>query len=126
MMGQEAPEHFNQPGGIFALWTGVLAGPVVWMLDQQIKYMFLTYLCSPAGRAWVHLISILSFLCIIAAAFLSWRNWQRAGSTLSDDKGGTFGRSRFMSLLGLLMNGLFSLLIVAQWLPGFFFNPCER
>jgi hypothetical protein len=126
MVKQGAKGRFNQPGGIFVLWAGVLAGPLVWLFDQQIKYMFLTYLCSPAGLVWLHLISLLSLLSIMAAAYLSWRNWQRAGSSLPDHKGGTLARSRFMSLLGMLMNGLFSLLILAQWLPGFFFNPCER
>jgi hypothetical protein len=125
-MSEGAKEGFRQPGGIFSLWLGVLAGPVVWIFDQQIKYMFLTYLCSPTGLALLHIVSFISLALIGTAAVISWLNWQSAGGGEPDGKGGTMARSRFMGVLGLLMNGLFSLLIIAQWLPGFFFNPCQR
>lgn len=125
-MQQGAEKHFKQPGGITLLWVGLFAGPVAWALDQQIKYMWLTYICSTAGVVMLHVVTLMTLLLAGLGAYLSWRSWRRAGRELPDGSGGIIPRTRFMAAMGVALSALFALIIIAQWIPAFFFNPCER
>lgn len=118
-------EQFKQPGELLALWTGVLAGPLVWAADQQARYFLATYACTTA-RLVLHLLTLISLLLIAGAAFAVWRSWRRAGGGWPDSGGGAVSRSRFMAVTGLLLCALFALLVIAQWLPAVFYSPCER
>lgn len=121
---EDAKKHFNQTGAILWLWFGALASPVVWIFDQQIKYMILTYVCSNAGLMILHVVTLLSLLVVGGGVLVSWRSLRQAQT--GDSKNGVVARTRFMGLLGILSGILFALLIIAQWLPSFFFHPCER
>ena len=122
----EREEQFKSTEGAFALWAGVFAGPVAWIFDQQMKYYLATYGCSTPGRALLHLVTLASLAVVAGGAVLAWRLWQRAGSGWPDGGGGALARSRFMVVLGLMLCALCALLILAQWLPGLFYSPCQR
>lgn len=125
-MSQEAGENFKQAGRVAALWAGLLSGPMAWMISQQAGNFIVSWACSPAGRVALHLVMIAALLLAGAGGLVSWRCWRRAGREWPDDSGGAVPRSRFLAVLGLMMSGLFSLLIAAQWIPSFFFDPCQR
>lgn len=125
-MTQGAREDFKQGGGVAALWAGVFAGPVAWMMSQQAGNFIASWACSSAGRVMLHLIMIAALALSAGGGLISWRCWARAGREWPGGAGGALPRSRFLAVLGLLMSGLFFLLIFAQWIPNFFFTPCER
>jgi hypothetical protein len=125
-MPEQADEYFKQWRGVMALWAGVLAGPAAWALSQQVSYLFVTLDCSHGWSLAVAPVMLLTLLLAAGGAFVSWRNWRRAGRELPDEGGGAAARSRFMAACGLTL-GVFSLLlIIAEWLPTFFYPPCAR
>ena len=110
----------------FLLWAGVFAGPVAWFLQQQLNYAVATWVCSFAGQLTLHLGSLAFLLLALGGGLISWRYWQQAGGQWPDEAGGVVSRHRFLSALGILMSSLFSLIVIAQWLPTLFYHPCQR
>ena len=56
--------------------------------------------------------------------WLGWTEWAASSATGTERRSRGPGRLRFMAMLGLLLTGLFLLLILAQAIPTFFFDPC--
>ncbi|HZS08734.1 MAG TPA: hypothetical protein VFD58_28120 [Blastocatellia bacterium] len=125
-MNGQTDEHFRHRGGLLRLWAGVIAGPLAWGLAQQVAYLFATLDCSFAKRLALSPVMLIALLVAAGGAFISWRNWRRAGKEWPDEGGGVITRSRFMAVVGLLLSGFAVLMIIAEWLPIFFFRQCER
>ena len=122
----DAAAYFNERKGKLSLWTGVLGGAVAWGIQLQLGYVLSRFSCP---RHWVTVMHHVSTFLLLAAAvwctLLALRDWNRAGRDLSGGSdAGVTGRSRFLSGLGVLTSGLFSLVIAAQWVPVFFISPC--
>ena len=59
-------------------WIGLIAGPLAWVLDEEISYFLAGWSCH-AGHRWAtHAVSAAALLLIIAGSVLSWRDWQRS------------------------------------------------
>ena len=114
-------------GGLFALWAGLLAGPVVWLLQFQTNFTLVPVLCrSGAHNFALHAVFVVALLLVAAAGLLAWRNFRAAGDTTEGtDEAGVLQRTRFMSLLGLCVAGIFFLVILAQWVASWVFGPCQ-
>jgi hypothetical protein len=123
----ETKREFARTGGLFALWAGLLAGPVVWLLQFQTNYTLVPLLCrSGARNLALHAVFVVALLLVAAAGLLAWRNFRAAGATTRDeDEAGVIPRTRFMSLLGLCVTGVFFVVIVAQWVASWVFGPCQ-
>ena len=125
-MDSDAVKDFKEGAAPAWLWAGVLAGPLATLTQLQVNYALVLWACG-AGREWaLHLVSLLALLVTFAACLLSWRNWRRAGGGWEDGGAGVVPRSRFMSVVGLLISVLTALVVVAQWIAVFFYDPCER
>lgn len=118
--------HFDGRGGKLALWTGVLGGPVAWAIQFQIGYTLCRFSCTREHLAAVHhALTLATLIAAVACTLLALREWRRSGPPGSHgDEGGALGRSRFLAALGVLSSGLFSIVIVAEWVPMFFLSPC--
>ncbi|HKG13264.1 MAG TPA: hypothetical protein VKB12_07990 [Pyrinomonadaceae bacterium] len=114
-------------GGLFALWAGLLAGPVVWLLQFQTNYTLVPVLCRGGARnVALHAVFVVALLLVASAGLLAWRNFRAAGATAEGtDDSGVLPRTRFMSLLGLCVTGVFFLVILAQWVASWVFGPCQ-
>jgi hypothetical protein len=126
MLDEQTQEQFRRPRTIFWLWAGVWAGPVAWALSQQVAYLFVTLDCSYARQLMLSPVMLLALLLAAGGVFISWRNWQQAGKHWPGEAGDAVTRSRFLAVLGLLFSGFSLLLIVAHWLPVFFYRQCQR
>jgi nicotinamide riboside transporter PnuC len=116
--------RFREPRGIATLWFAVLAGPLAWMLGLNAAYGLVRVACAKDSMLYLHAVSFLTLLLALAGGWVAWREWKRAGAEWPQEEGGTIPRSRFMVAMGLLGSGLFSLVILAQWVASFFLNPC--
>ncbi|HWQ36670.1 MAG TPA: hypothetical protein VNQ79_27815 [Blastocatellia bacterium] len=125
-MPEPTDNYFNQRSGILALWAGLLAGPLAWALAQQVGYLFVTLDCSYEKTLLLSPVMLVALLMAASGALISWRNWQRAGGELPDEGGTVISRSRFMAVVGLLLSSLALLLVIAEWLPVFFYRQCQR
>lgn len=124
-MNEEQVEYFRHTNGIMTQIAGVLLPPIGWALDQQVKYMAITYICSTFGVVLLHIVTLLTLGIVLFGGFLSWRVWQQTGKKQVKENP-TLARSYFLGVVGMFASLLFTLVIIAQWLPGFFFNPCQR
>lgn len=124
-MSEQAEKDFKQSSIIFALWIGVLLAPFAFLLNLEISYALVPWACSTGQLFWPHVASCGSLLLALLGAFTAWRNWQKTGREWQSETGSARARSRFMAILGLLMSGLFSLVILAQWIANFIIDPCQ-
>jgi hypothetical protein len=122
----EERKEFLTRRGIFLLWAGLLVPPAAWLLQLQAAYLMVYVSCATGGNLAYHLASLAALAVAAAGGLLSWRNWRRAGPEVPGERGGPLTRSRFMALLGVLTGALFSVVIIAQWLPGFILPPCNK
>jgi hypothetical protein len=107
-----------------ALWIAVLGSAVVWAVQMQTSYSLVTWTCS-IQRNWpLHVASLFFLILAALPGFIAWREWRaNAGSERERESAGA-GRRRFMAMLGLMLTAIFVILIVAQAIPSFFFDPC--
>ena len=107
-----------------ALWVAVLGAGVVWFVQLQTSYSLLMWTCS-IQRNWpLHVASLLFLILAAVPGVIGWREWQKDSRGESERKSAGAGRRRFMAMLGLMLTAIFLLLILAQAIPSFFFDPC--
>jgi hypothetical protein len=148
---EESPGDERTRREMIALWTSILAGPLLWFAHQQVCFLLVPWVCVHGGVVWLHLTTVLCLAGVAAAGALAWRyrrpehcDWDRGGLAAAEvTRPGTRDqvhskertelppssgeqRVRFMAMLGLLSSGFFALVIVAQGLPNFFLDPCQR
>jgi len=110
---------------IRALWFGLLAAPVAFLLNLEIAYALVPTACSSGTSLMVHLVHVLCLLLALAGGLVAWRIWNAAGVEWPGEQGGQIARTRFMAGSGVLGSALFALVILAQWIPTFVLSPCQ-
>ena len=123
-MQANATADLKSGAGLGELWAGVLVGPTAMLMQLEINYAFVLWACKTRHIWPLHLVSLVALLATIVAGFLSYRIWHRLAT--DEDSAGPLPRSRFMAAVGILMSLLMCGVIVAQWLPVFIHDPCER
>jgi hypothetical protein len=118
-------KEFSKSGGLLSLWAGVLVGPVVWLLQFQANYTLVTLTCNHGGKWALHAVSVAALLLTAGAGALAWGNWREAGESTENEGWGVLPRSRFMSVLGMLVSAMFFVVIFAQWIASWVFGPCQ-
>jgi uncharacterized membrane protein len=122
-----AKKEFDTKRGVLWLFMGLLVAPVSFLLHLQINYALVPAVCGGArGRLVLHAVTILFILMAAGGALVSRRNWRAAGEAEPGKAASVLERSRLLSVVGLMLSGLVLLVLVAQWLPQFFINPCQR
>lgn len=124
-MSEEAEKDFKQARGISSLWSGLLVAPFAFLLNLQVSYMLVPFTCATGRVFWLHVASGGSLMLAALGLFIAWRNWQKAGRGWQSEAGDVTARSRFLSVMGLLMSALFCLAILAQWIANFIIGPCQ-
>ncbi len=109
-----------------ALWTGMFAGPVVWMVQFLTLYVLVPQVCGGGLEFFLlHVPTLIGLPAALLGTALAWRNWQKGGRVSpAEQDPPEITRTRFLAMLGLMTGSLFSLLIVAQWLAVLFLPPC--
>jgi hypothetical protein len=109
-----------------ALWSGVFAGPIAWLIQFQTRYSLVPWVCATQHRFVLHLVALVFLAVALAGGVLSWGNWVRSGKQWpSDTEDESAGRKQFLALLGIMMSGIFALVIIAQIIPAFLIDPCQ-
>lgn len=112
-------------GKELALWAGVLAPAAIWGLHLQVGYAMAPLQCRIGSHWPLLLLTVVAVVLALIGSLLSYRQWRRAGGGSPDDiEGGIIARRRFLGALGVIVALLFAIVIVAQGLTLFFFEPC--
>lgn len=123
---REAAVKAEPRPGRFRLWFDLLGSPIAWSIQLLVMYALVPWVCHN-GHIWLLYITSGAFLAAaIILGWLAWRSWQRAGADMEMEHDGADGRSRFMSMLGLLSAAIFGLLIFFQGIPSFIIDPCVQ
>ena len=108
-----------------ALWLGVLGAPAAWGLQLDVGYAMPPGLCR-LGSSWPeHVLSVVCVVITLGAALVSYRQYAAVGGSPDQTDGGPLARRRFLGALGTVVGLLFTMVIIAQSLPPFFFDPCQ-
>lgn len=123
-----------------APWFGFLGGGVAWALHLVVAYVLTEVACKstrldatfwgvPAPELFGYGITLWAALVALGAAHVAFRSYAADPRIDPVDDAGApeaLGRRRFMAYVGVAMNGVFLLAILAGGLPFLFLNACSR
>jgi putative membrane protein len=104
-----------------SLWFGVLAGPLAWAIQLSALYALAVASCGGAGTAPLHVVSL---LCLIVALLGFHTARRQLRSMRGEEENPTIGARRMLALLGILLESLFVLVMIATWAAVFLLSPC--
>jgi len=119
-MGTTTEKRRIDVGGVFRLWLGLLVPPAAWLAQLQALYLSSEYGCMTSNFTRNHIIVVISLVVSLIGWAIAWREWTKHREDETDR------RARFMALIGVMTGALFSLLILAQWLPTLVGVPCDK
>ena len=142
---EDSPGNEATRRQVIGLWTGILAGPALWFTHQQVSFVLVPWVCDHGGVMWLHAATAVLLVGTLAAGLLARKYWRAERvemiqtpdpaartSPAADDapvpvsRTAEHQRVRFMAMLGMLSSVFFGLVIIAQELPNFFIDPCQR
>jgi hypothetical protein len=118
--------QFTRWPGQMSLALGVLLGPIVALVNQQLIYSADMYACGRNLRGTLHIIPALALVVAAGTCVAAYLNWRAVGKGVEDEHEGIFARTRFLALLGLTISAFSALVILGQWLSIFIFPACAR
>lgn len=105
-------------------WLSVVGPPIAAFAQQQLAYSLVSPACLKRAPILLHVPTLVMLALIGGAAWYSWREWKRHDAQRASNDHGYAASLRFFALLGLTMCGISTILLVAQWLPTLFLDPC--
>jgi hypothetical protein len=105
--------------------AGLFAGPVAWLLNTQINYALVPWVCAH-GIQLVPFVTFGTALIGLAGGLLSWRAWQTSGPGPAIDDPSSAQPHRLTAGIGVLAAILFTAVILLQGAAGLVFQGCER
>lgn len=99
----------------------VLGGPFWWACHLGVSYWLIPRLCVWGTRWPVHVLTVVT-LALIARAVISGRQLVRSDPNTTGGPGAV--RDVFLGWVGLAMSVFFAAVVVAEWLPSLFLDPC--
>lgn len=131
-MQQTRSSHDSEAGsltrwpGLLSLTLGWVGGPIAALANQQLTYVANMWACGQGHHGVMHVIPIVCLAAAVGVGILAYRDWGIAGRGVEDEAGTVDTRSRFIALLGMGLSAFSSVVILAQWLAVFVFDPCMR
>ena len=145
----DSPGDAQTRRDVLGLWAGIIAGPTLWFTHQQVCFVLVPWVCDHGGVMWLHGTTLVLLGATLAAGWLARSYWLREdrearlgpqitnAAVLQSEPNAdepprplqrTAGqqRVRFMAILGVFSCAFFALVIIAQEIPNFFIDPCQR
>ncbi len=108
-----------------ALWIGLLAGPVAWLVSFEANFALVPWTCIWQGKLTLYLVSLAAFVVAAGAGVLAWNQWSELGREADPRGGDTLSRSRIMAFGGVVLSSLSCLIIVAQAIAESILGACQ-
>ena len=113
-----------------ALWTGMLAGPIIWLGLLELNYVMSYVACETRQTWFLHLATLAAVLIVAAAGWWGWT--ARTGDALASESvtpplsvETSRQRVRWMSLASAAMSAFFILVILATDVPVLVLKTCQ-
>jgi hypothetical protein len=115
----------SSPANLFALWWGILIGPLAWATDLGISYPMTHSLCE-FNNAWAfHAISVCTLALAVSGALVAHRELALVPRAPGEKLPRPIERSRFMAHLGIAVSVLFMIVILAESVAELGISPCQ-
>lgn len=131
-----AQSRSSGPGAV-RLFAGMVIAPFAWALQVLVGYALAAHACYPVDvalaapvwtnlRAMVGAASVVLWLVLIAGCAIAWGNWKATRPQANVSPGTAIqsgsGRPRFMALCGVIVSGLFAIVLLFTsvgilWVP---------
>ena len=121
----EAAPREPPPVSDLALWTSVLGGPFLFLLNLEVSYVMVDWACN-TGNDWaLHVVHFVSVVLSAACALLGLTLLRRVRSA-GPDGDREDARSRLLATVGILSGALFAVSVFAQWIGVMVLGTCLR
>ncbi len=109
----------------FALWTSILAGPIVWLLSFEANFALAPWACIFQAKLALYIVSLIALILSAASGALAWAQWTQLGREWPDQAGTVISRARIMAVAGVLLSTMFCIVIIAQAIPEIVLGACQ-
>jgi hypothetical protein len=114
-------------------WVGFLLAPVAFFAHLQINYLLIPWACARQAPIWPHLLGAAAVLVAAAGIGAAWLTRVRTRSDRNTPQAsghpvegpGAIPRTRFLGDTGLGLSGLLTLILLMQFIAGFFITVCQ-
>lgn len=108
-----------------ALWTGILAGPIVWLISFETNFALVPWACIFQGKLALYLVSLVALVIAAGSGLLAWKQWSELGKEPEFEGAGALPRGRIMAFGGIMLSALSVLLIVGQAIGEIVLGACQ-
>jgi hypothetical protein len=108
-----------------ALWTLIVAGPVIVAIEMQANFVLVRQACSAQRSVALYAVVIVAMLLTIATVLVAMSLWRRAGTAWPTEAIDLANRIRFITALGILSSAMSFLIILAHGIATVLFDPCQ-
>lgn len=111
--------------GIVKEWLKVLTGPLAWFASLCGSFAIEPWACSVRSKAVLFAFPLAALAITLFSGTMAWVHWRETGREFPGEASAPVGRSRAMASGGVLLNGFFVLVLLAQILVPGFLGACE-
>ncbi len=108
-----------------ALWTGVLAGPVLWLSSFEANFALAPWACIFQAKLALYLVSIAALVLCAASGMLAWFQWKAFGKEWAGEDASVVQRGRLMAIGGVFLSFGCMVIVFAQAIPELILGACE-
>lgn len=122
--------HGREPARVLQ-WVGFFLAPAAFFAHLQIAYVLIPWECTKQDQLWQHLVGFLAVVLALAGVAAAWLTRARTSEAGEHPPGhpvegpGPLFRTRFMADTGLGVSALLALILLMQWIAGFFITVCQ-
>ncbi len=108
-----------------ALWMLLLGGAIVWFVSLGTNFALAPWACTLHWKPALYCVSLVALAITALCGFSSWRMWRRVGREYPGEAAGGIASSRALASGGVLLNGMFFLVILAQAIAETILGACQ-
>jgi hypothetical protein len=106
------------------LWIGNLLAPLAWVIAFELNYTLVPFACQSRQIWLLHVIFLVALAAAAIGAMTARTAWVATGRQMPGEGETPESRDRFLGMFGMVFSASMMLLIVAQWIPVLFLDPC--
>lgn len=122
--------HGREPAPVLQ-WVGFFLAPAVFFAHLEIAYVLIPWGCTKQNQFWQHTVGLLAVVLSLIGVIAAWLSRARTAEAGEHPPGhpvegpGALFRTRFLADTGLGMSALLTLIVLMQWIAGYFITVCQ-
>jgi protein-S-isoprenylcysteine O-methyltransferase Ste14 len=106
-------------------WVGLFLPALVFFAHLEIGYVLVPWACATGHDVWIRVIGLLALALAAVGVLAAWRTWERARQEAREQPNRMRSRTRLLGEAGVGMGAIFMLILLVQWIAGFFLGSCQ-